>query len=82
MATRSCILAWEIPSTEEPGRLRSMGSQSQTPLSDETTTTNCCFLESFYIGLFGHSLTINDTILISDYIYYYIIYIIVGCCCC
>ena len=27
MATRSRILAWEIPWTEEPGRLQSMGSQ-------------------------------------------------------
>ena len=27
MATHSSILAWRIPWTEEPGRLRSMGSQ-------------------------------------------------------
>ena len=27
MATHSNILAWEIPWTEEPGRLQSMGSQ-------------------------------------------------------
>ena len=27
MATHSSILAWEIPQTEEPGRLQSMGSQ-------------------------------------------------------
>ena len=27
MATRSGILAWEIPWTEEPGRLQSMGLQ-------------------------------------------------------
>ena len=27
MATRCSILAWEIPWTEEPGRLQSMGSQ-------------------------------------------------------
>ena len=27
MATRSSILAWEIPWTEEPGALQSMGSQ-------------------------------------------------------
>ena len=27
MATHSSILAWEIPSTEEPGRLQSIGSQ-------------------------------------------------------
>ena len=28
MATHSRILAWEIPWTEEPGRLQSMGSQN------------------------------------------------------
>ena len=34
-ATLSSILAWEIPWTEDPGRLQSMGSQkSQTKLSD------------------------------------------------
>ena len=27
MATHSCILAWEIPWTEEPGGLQSMGLQ-------------------------------------------------------
>ena len=30
MATPSSILAWKIPWTEKPGRLQSMGSQSQT----------------------------------------------------
>ena len=30
MATHSSILAWEIPWIEEPGRLQSVGSQSQT----------------------------------------------------
>ena len=35
MAAHSSILAWEIPWTEEPGGLQSMGSQkSQTQLSD------------------------------------------------
>ena len=34
MATHSNILAWEIPWTEEPGGPQSMGSQSQTQLSD------------------------------------------------
>ena len=34
MATHSSILAWEIPWTEETGGLQSMGSQSQTRLSD------------------------------------------------
>ena len=30
MATHSSILAWEIPWTEEPGGLQSMGSESDT----------------------------------------------------
>ena len=30
MAIHSCILAWEIPWTEEPGGIRSTGSQSWT----------------------------------------------------
>ena len=35
MATHSSIVAWEIPWTEEPGGLQSMGSQkSRTQLSD------------------------------------------------
>ena len=33
MAAYSSILAWRIPQTKEPGRLQSMGSQSQTQLS-------------------------------------------------
>ena len=31
MATHSSILAWEIPWTEEPGGLHSMGSQGVRP---------------------------------------------------
>ena len=38
MATHSSILAWRIPWTEEPGRLQSMGSQSQTQLSNKHTS--------------------------------------------
>ena len=38
MATHSSIAAWEIPWTEEPSRLQSMGLQkSQTQLCDSTT---------------------------------------------
>ena len=33
MAAHSSILAWEIPWTEEPCGLQSVGSQSQTRLS-------------------------------------------------
>ena len=35
MATHPSILAWEMPRTEEPGGLQSMGSQkAQTQLSN------------------------------------------------
>ena len=34
MVTHSCTLAWKRPWTEESGRLQSMGSKSQTRLSD------------------------------------------------
>ena len=34
MAAHSSILAWRIPWIEEPGGLQSMGSQSQTRVSD------------------------------------------------
>ena len=41
LETHSGILAWEIPWTEEPGRLQSTGLQkSQTRLSNKTTTAN------------------------------------------
>ena len=38
MAIHSSTIAWKIPWTEEPGRLQSMGLQSQTRLSDFTST--------------------------------------------
>ena len=34
LATHSIIFAWRIPWTEEPGRLESMGLQSQAQLSN------------------------------------------------
>ena len=36
MAPHCSILVWEIPWTEEPGGLQSMGSQSKTQLSMHT----------------------------------------------
>ena len=38
MALHSSTLAWKIPWTEEPGRLQSMVSLSETRLSDFTFT--------------------------------------------
>ena len=52
MAPHSSILAWRIPWTEEPSELQSMGSQSQTRLSDFTHFSLCyivgpCWLVSY-----------------------------------
>ena len=46
MANHSSTPAWEIPWTEEPGRLQSMGLQSQTELSDfySLTRLNLCYI--------------------------------------
>ena len=40
VAPHSSTFAWKIPWTEEPGRLQSMGSQSQTRLGDSTFITS------------------------------------------
>ena len=45
MAPHSSTLAWKIPWTEEPGRLQSMRSRSQTGLSDFTFTFHFHALE-------------------------------------
>ena len=45
MATHSSILSWKIPWTEKPGLLQSMGSKSQTGLSDFTFTFHFHALE-------------------------------------
>ena len=47
MATHSCILAWRIPWTEEPGGLQSVGSQRvRHNRSDFTCLQTCeqCFI--------------------------------------
>ena len=42
MATHSSILAWRIATTEEPGRLQSMGpAKSQTQLSNQHAVRKC-----------------------------------------
>ena len=52
MAPYSSILAWKIPWTEKPGRLQSLGSLSQTRLSDFTFTFHFHALEK---GMATHS---------------------------
>ena len=41
MATRSSVLAWRIPWTEEPGWLQPMGSQIRAQLSNLARTQPC-----------------------------------------
>ena len=45
MATHSSTLTWRIPWMEEPGRLQSMGSLSQTRLNNFTFTFHFYALE-------------------------------------
>ena len=45
MAPHSSTLAWKFPCMKEPGRLQSMGSLSQTRLSDFTFTFHSHALE-------------------------------------
>ena len=39
MAVHSSILAWRIPWTEEPGKLQSIGLQSQTRLKQLSSSS-------------------------------------------
>ena len=55
MATHSSTLAWKIPWTEEPVRLQSMGSLSQTRLSDFTFT--------FYFHALEKEMAIHSSVL-------------------
>ena len=58
MATHSSTLAWKIPWIEKPGRLQSMGSQSQTRLSNFTFN----HVQIFFQGL----LSINFLITVCN----------------
>ena len=49
MATHSSIHAWEIPWTEDPGRLQSMGSQRVGRPCDFTSSSPCTDLAFCYV---------------------------------
>ena len=51
MATHSCVLAWRIPGTGEPGGLPSMGSQSRTRLKhlSSSSSSSSMVLNNSYI---------------------------------
>ena len=69
MATRSSILAWRIPETEEPGGLLSMGSQSRTRLkrlsSSSSSSLCCCTGFSLVVEGGGYSLAMVPGFLIA-----------------
>ena len=44
MATHSSIVAWEIPWTEEPGALQSMGSKQSSEVVSKTLRPWCSHL--------------------------------------
>ena len=71
MATHSSILAWEIPWTEEPGGLQSMGLQNLTWLSDQAHTFHCfpLFLCIFHLGRPYFSLLFSVTLHSDEYIF-------------
>ena len=70
MATHSSILAWEIPWTEEPGRLQSMGSkrvghnlvtkQLQQYSLDDYPTGSSCIALGVNIGFLAVGAVINN----------------------
>ena len=58
MAPHSSTLAWKIPRAEEPGRLQSMGSQSQTrltQLSSSSSSTQNSDLGSIYNKMINYT---------------------------
>ena len=56
MATHSSILAWEIPRTEEPGGLQSMGSQRVR--HDLVTKPEKLVFKSFYFNFKNYKINI------------------------
>ena len=58
IATHSSILAWKIPQTKEPGKLQSMGSQSQSRLKQLSINSlmMTSLLKKIVFGCAGSSL--------------------------
>ena len=54
-ATHSSIPAWEIPWTEQPGGLQSLGSQSRPRLSTHTLVLNAIGNGTHFSTATGHS---------------------------
>ena len=54
MATCSSVLVWNIPQTEEPGGLQSLGSQELAMTEHETGMTEQQLLLRFFETLFAY----------------------------
>ena len=65
MATHSSILSWEIPWTEEPHRLQSMGSQRvRQDLATEHTTATFRRLDVHWgIGIYDYTSPVSSLLL-------------------
>ena len=61
MATYPSILAWEIPWTEEPGGLQSVGLQKSL-IQLSNWTTNIYVYIHIYICIYIHTHTHTDTL--------------------
>ena len=55
MATHSSILAWEIPWTEQPGRLQSKGSQRVGRDGSTSHTCTTIYLSTGYLTSYSHT---------------------------
>ena len=61
MATQSGILAWEIPWTEEPGGLQSMGLQNQTQFSSVQSLSHVQLFVTPWTAAYQASLSITKS---------------------
>ena len=54
MATHSSVLAWEIPWTEEPSRLQSMGHRVRHDWVQITCVCKCVYMLNMYMYVYIH----------------------------
>ena len=55
MATPSGILAWEIPRTEEPGRLQSTGNRKESDMNEHARNTFFPGYNNYQLLIFPHN---------------------------
>ena len=70
MATQYSVLAWRIPETEEPGRLPSTGSQSQTRLKRLSSSSSTYYpLKIFFVVITLPSFLLFPEKMLAHYIF-------------